>query len=313
MLRRLPSFRAAAAAVALAALALGSCDSGGDPEGGVAFGGLVGFVLYLLLTGDGSFGSVIPILSLFAFTAIRLFPALQQVYGSLGQMRFAAGTLDKLHKDFVGMATRPPSRVAEGTSAPALHLAERLELEDVHYAYPRAERAALRGMSLAIPVRSTVGIVGGTGVQRTRRVVAGIERGLLHERGMFSSIEEEGVRWPDGSFTRADAIIWATGFRPELRHLAPLGLREREGGIECASTVFAPSRGEFAFRSPRRVGRQPRRSLEQSCGREQAAARLRACSRFLELGSDFFVRQMGCVCAVPGSPVWVHVGVGHLC
>ena len=49
---------------------------------------------------------MIPILAVFAFTAIRLFPALQQVYGSLGQMRFAAGTLDKLHKDFVGMAAR---------------------------------------------------------------------------------------------------------------------------------------------------------------------------------------------------------------
>ena len=83
---------------------------------GVAFGGLVGFILYLLLTGDGSFGSVIPILSLFAFTAIRLFPALQQVYGSLGQMRFATGTLDKLHKDFVGMAAATPTRPAPGTT-----------------------------------------------------------------------------------------------------------------------------------------------------------------------------------------------------
>ena len=84
---------------------------------GVAFGGLVGFILYLLITGDGSFGSVIPILSLFAFTAIRLFPALQQVYGSLGQMRFAAGTLDKLHKDFVGMAAGTPTRPAPGDGA----------------------------------------------------------------------------------------------------------------------------------------------------------------------------------------------------
>ena len=86
------------------------------------------------------------------------------------------------------------------------------------------DRAARAGRALP-------SIVGGTGVQRTRRVVAGIERGVLHERGMFSSIEPHGVRWPDGSYTRADAIIWATGFRPELRHLAPLGLREREGGV----------------------------------------------------------------------------------
>jgi len=74
-------------------------------------------------------------------------------------------------------------------------------------------------------------IVSGTGVPRTRRIAAGIERGVLTERPMFTRIEEHGVRWPDGSFTRADAIIWATGFRPELRHLAPLRLREKTGGL----------------------------------------------------------------------------------
>lgn len=101
---------------------------------------------------------------------------------------------------------------------------EQLAFESAVEAVAEQDRAARAGMPLP-------SIVGGTGVQRTRRVVAGIERGVLRERGMFSAIEEDGVRWPDGSFTRADAIIWATGFRPELRHLAPLGLREREGGI----------------------------------------------------------------------------------
>ncbi|MGJ4845055.1 NAD(P)-binding domain-containing protein [Leifsonia sp. Le1] len=78
-------------------------------------------------------------------------------------------------------------------------------------------------------------IVSGTGVPRTRRIASGIARGLLVERPMFAAIERDGVRWDDGSFTRADAIIWATGFRPELRHLAPLRLREKSGGLTVAS------------------------------------------------------------------------------
>ncbi len=78
-------------------------------------------------------------------------------------------------------------------------------------------------------------IVSGTGVPRTRRIAAGVERGLLVERPMFTRIEPDGVRWPDGSFTLADAIIWATGFRQELRHLAPLKLREKEGGLTVGS------------------------------------------------------------------------------
>lgn len=79
--------------------------------------------------------------------------------------------------------------------------------------------------------RALPSIVSGTGVPRTRRIQSGIERGLLVEKPMFSSIEPDGVRWENGSFQPADAIVWSTGFRPELRHLAPLKLREREGGV----------------------------------------------------------------------------------
>lgn len=73
--------------------------------------------------------------------------------------------------------------------------------------------------------------VSGTGIPRTRRIAAGIERGVLLDRPMFESIERDGVRWADGTFSHADAIIWATGFRPEARQLAPLRLRQKAGGL----------------------------------------------------------------------------------
>jgi cation diffusion facilitator CzcD-associated flavoprotein CzcO len=83
--------------------------------------------------------------------------------------------------------------------------------------------------------RALPSIVSGTGIPRTRRIQAGIERGLLHPKQMFARIEPDGVRWADGTFRAADAIVWATGFRPELRHLAPLKLREKAGGIVVAA------------------------------------------------------------------------------
>ncbi|HWU47046.1 MAG TPA: NAD(P)-binding domain-containing protein [Humibacter sp.] len=111
-------------------------------------------------------------------------------------------------------------------------------------------------------------IVSGTGVPRSRRIVSGIERGVLRERPMFTRIEHNGVRWPDGAFTEADAIIWATGFRPELRHLGPLRLREATGGVTVESgaawqdpRVFMAGYGPYAStiganRSGRVIARQ---------------------------------------------------------
>lgn len=51
-------------------------------------------------------------------------------------------------------------------------------------------------------------------------------------REMFTRIEPDGVRFADGSFQPADVLLWATGFRPTIGHLAPLRLRSPEGGIE---------------------------------------------------------------------------------
>ncbi|MBX9464470.1 MAG: NAD(P)-binding domain-containing protein [Aquamicrobium sp.] len=57
------------------------------------------------------------------------------------------------------------------------------------------------------------------------------DRGVLNRLPMFSEITETGIRWADGTEQRADVILWCTGFRSSLDHLAPLRLREEGGGI----------------------------------------------------------------------------------
>ena len=116
--------------------------------------------------------------------------------------------------------------------------------------------------------RALPSIVSGTGVPRTRRIQAAIQRGLLVEKTMFDSIEPSGVRWDDGTFQQVDVLLRATGFRPELRHLAPLKLREKEGGVTVGegsswkdSRIFFAGYGPQAStvganRAGRRIARQ---------------------------------------------------------
>ncbi|HTN54661.1 MAG TPA: FAD-dependent oxidoreductase, partial [Microbacterium sp.] len=66
-------------------------------------------------------------------------------------------------------------------------------------------------------------------------------------RPMFERIEPDGVRWSDGSFEPVDAILWATGFRPAIAHLAPLHLRSPQGGIQ----LDRRGRGTTAVADPR--------------------------------------------------------------
>ncbi|MER7703526.1 NAD(P)/FAD-dependent oxidoreductase [Kitasatospora sp. NPDC097605] len=83
-----------------------------------------------------------------------------------------------------------------------------------------------------LPVRSVVSVTGlGPSVAYRRAE----ELGALHRRPMFDRLTERGVAWGEEELA-VDAIVWATGFRPEVGHLAPLGLRSPGGGIALTGT-----------------------------------------------------------------------------
>ncbi|MFE5715154.1 ArsO family NAD(P)H-dependent flavin-containing monooxygenase [Streptomyces sp. NPDC056501] len=69
------------------------------------------------------------------------------------------------------------------------------------------------------------------------------DAGLLKAQPMFARLTADGVEWADGTRADADVIIWCTGFRPALAHLAPLGLRGPRGHI--------PTHGTQALAEPR--------------------------------------------------------------
>ena len=87
-----------------------------------------------------------------------------------------------------------------------------------------------------LPPQSVVAV---TGLIRTPALRAAAARGVLRRHPMFTGIEPGGVRLADGSFLAADVILWATGFRAELEHLAPLHLRGPGGGIAVDGTRVA--------------------------------------------------------------------------
>lgn len=87
--------------------------------------------------------------------------------------------------------------------------------------------------------RPTGSVVGYTGLGWSSSARAARDRGALVRRPMFTRIEPDGVREPDGTFTPLDAIVWATGFRADLRHLDPLYLRNELGGIAMRGTQVA--------------------------------------------------------------------------
>jgi ATP-binding cassette, subfamily B, bacterial PglK len=135
----------------------------------VAFGGLVLMIITLVVMHDGRLADIVPILGVFGFAVLKIFPAVQQIYHSLTQIRFVAPMLDKLHSDLTDGGLPPAVGPPAPLQAP-IPLSDKLELRDIHFAYPGGGPSTLLGLSLSIPARSTVGVVGGTGAGKTTAI-----------------------------------------------------------------------------------------------------------------------------------------------
>jgi ABC-type multidrug transport system fused ATPase/permease subunit len=131
----------------------------------IAFGGMLLVILYLMAE-SGSFAAALPIIALYAFAGYRLMPALQQIYGAVTQLKFAAPALSALHTDLMGLnPVESYSKVLE-----PMPLNKCIELHNIVYQYPNANVPALNGINLSIPARSMVGLVGSTGSGKTTTV-----------------------------------------------------------------------------------------------------------------------------------------------
>ncbi|GAA1482243.1 NAD(P)-binding domain-containing protein [Gordonia sinesedis] len=86
-----------------------------------------------------------------------------------------------------------------------------------------------------LPPASVVSV---TGLALRPQEQRAADLGAYERLPMFERIEPDGVRWADGRFEPVDVILWATGFRAAVDHLAPLGLRSPQGGI-----ALVPVRG----------------------------------------------------------------------
>ncbi len=136
----------------------------------VAFTAMIGMVLVLMLRNDGDLAGAIPVIGTFAFAALRLLPVLQQIYHTFAQIRAGQPALDTLHTDYCDALARLAQQPMPAPASARLPLVDALEIDDLRYSYPGAERAALRGVSLRLPARSTIGLVGGTGAGKTTLV-----------------------------------------------------------------------------------------------------------------------------------------------
>ncbi len=84
--------------------------------------------------------------------------------------------------------------------------------------------------TFSLPAPSVRGLPMTEAMRRAR------EHGVLERLPLFDRLTGTGAVWADGRTVEADTVLYATGFRAAVDHLAPLKLREPGGGIRMEGT-----------------------------------------------------------------------------
>jgi len=135
---------------------------------GIAFVAII--LICLMLIGDGKdFVQAVPRLTIFAIASYRLIPAIQQIYSSLTQIRYADSAIDKLGEDLLA------SKSCSVTVSPirrlfkSKHISDQevIKFDSVTYAYEDKTKLALNNITFEVKPGETIGLIGPTGSGKT--------------------------------------------------------------------------------------------------------------------------------------------------
>ena len=134
----------------------------------IAYGGAFIIILYMMGR-PGGLQEALPVLAVYLLAGQKLLPALSEAYKNLAKLRFTGPAIDALHKDLMGLDAGS-GKLSKMTQPEPLGMEQSLKLDHVFYTYPKAHGPALHDLTLEIPARTTVGLVGATGSGKTTTV-----------------------------------------------------------------------------------------------------------------------------------------------
>ena len=128
----------------------------------LAFGSMIGLILYLIATYEGNLGTILPILSVYALASAKLLPAFQMVYASVSNIKGNISALESIQQDIIdSMQSESVSSKPEEKNY--IHPKQQISLEDITFTYPGKKELTLNHINMTIPANSVIGIVGPSG------------------------------------------------------------------------------------------------------------------------------------------------------
>jgi putative flavoprotein involved in K+ transport len=136
----------------------------------------------------------------------------------------------------VGYELAQVATVTLATRRPVTFVPQRRDGRDLHH------WLQVTGFDL-LPPEWLRRYLGGRTVLDTGKYQHAVATGQLDRRPMFTAFGRDGVIWPGGTRERVDTVLFATGYRPDLGYLHPLGALGDDGMPRHAGGISATHPG----------------------------------------------------------------------
>jgi HlyD family secretion protein len=125
----------------------------------ILFFSMVVLVLVFLLGDDNKISTFLPTLAIFGIASLKLLPSFQQIYSGLAQIRSNKSAFDSINDDLINALANPSNSFIEISE----RIFGNINLKNIYFRYPDQQKLAINGISIEIPFRSKIGIVGPSG------------------------------------------------------------------------------------------------------------------------------------------------------
>lgn len=138
----------------------------------VFYGTVIVLILYLSSANKGETTDLLPALSFYALATMKLLPAFQQIYYSTAQIKASLPAYENIKKDLNSWQTKlkliKPLEVKLNSTFNSPK--KSIELKNIKFKYIGSDNFALNDISMCIPVKKMIGIVGSSGSGKTTAI-----------------------------------------------------------------------------------------------------------------------------------------------
>lgn len=129
------------------------------------FFAIIGFVILflILINFKKNFYEVIPIVGFFIAAAFRIMPSITRVMNSIQAIKFGLPVADTYLKEF--KSSTDSEKVF--LNPVKLKFDKSIELVNINYSYPRSTKKVLNNLNIKIPINTSIGIFGESGVGKS--------------------------------------------------------------------------------------------------------------------------------------------------